>query len=133
MTIGFICGAWDLLHPGHLDLLRQCKKQCDYLKVGLHTDPSVERITKNKPIQTTYERYVQLYSCEYVDEVIPYDTERDLENLLKTDSINIRFNGADHKYSSSLKNKICEEHGIKLIYIPRDHDWSSTELRSRLK
>lgn len=132
IVIGFTCGAFDLLHPGHLHLLSRCSQECDRLVVGLHTDPSIERSEKNKPIQTSMERYYQLTSLRYVDEVIPYDTEQDLVNLLATLNIHKRFLGSEYGYTQITGESICHERGIELIFIPRLHSWSSSELRERL-
>lgn len=130
--VGFTCGAFDLLHPGHLYLLSRCADECDKLIVGLHTDPSIERPTKNRPVQTTLERYYQLMSLRFVDEVIPYDTEQDLINFLATKSIHKRFLGSDYSFSQITGEAICHERGIELVFIPRLHSWSSSELRERL-
>ena len=91
--IGFTCGAFDLLHAGHIVMLEEAKSNCDYLIVGLQTDPSIDREEKNKPVQTVYERYVQLNAVKYVDEIIPYDTEQSLLDLLHSQNIDIRFVG----------------------------------------
>ena len=78
MRIGFTCGCFDLLHAGHIVMLREAKKNCDYLIVGLQTDPSIDRQDKNKPVQSVFERYIQLRAVKYIDEIIPYDTEQSL-------------------------------------------------------
>ena len=82
MKVGFTCSSFDLLHSGHTLMLEESKSQCDYLIVGLQTDPTIDRPTKNKPVQTVVERYLQLRACKYVDEIIPYATEQDLEDIL---------------------------------------------------
>jgi glycerol-3-phosphate cytidylyltransferase len=133
MIIGFTCGAFDLLHPGHIAMLATCKKQCDYLVVGLHSDPTIDRPTKNKPMQTTFERWMQLNACKFVDEIIPYDTERDLVNMMTTLKINKRFVGMDHKLDKITGQSICDRRGINIVYTERLHDYSSSELRGRLK
>ena len=102
-VIGFTCGSFDLCHPGHLIMLEQCKKLCSYLIVGLHTDPSIERVNKNKPIQSIFERFIQLKTCKYVDEIIPYDTEKDLCNILSIYDINKRF--LSEEYINTYNNK----------------------------
>lgn len=132
MNIGFICGAFDLLHPGHILHIQTVRKQCDYLKVGLHTNPQLERPEKHAPIQTVFERLVQLRAVQGVDEIIPYDTERDLCNILATEDIQTRFLGSEYRYACITGVAICAQRGIKIIYIPRLHDFSSTELRKRL-
>ena len=133
MKIGFTCGAFDLLHPGHITMLEVCKENCDYLIVGLHTDPTIDRPTKNKPIQTTYERYVQLSSLRFVDHIIPYDTEEDLVNLLAVEDIDVRFIGKDHEHDEITGKRICDEKNIEIVFIDRMHFWSSSSLRQRLK
>lgn len=134
MIIGFTCGAFDLLHPGHVSMLKDCKNKCDYLIVGLHTDPTIDRPKKkNKPIQTMYERWMQLNACKYVDEIVPYDTERDLENMMGTLDIHIRFVGSDHVMDNITGQEFCDRQGINIEYTRRLHDYSSSELRGRLK
>lgn len=132
LKIGFTCGAFDLFHAGHITMLADCKSKCEYLIVGLHTDPSIERPKKNKPIQSVFERYIQLTGCRYVDQVIPYDTENDLRNLLATTNINIRFIGADHLRDNITAEDICKLRNIEISFNERYHDFSSTELRKRL-
>lgn len=131
--IGFTCGAFDLFHAGHNVLLRDCKLHCDKLLVGLHTDPTIDRPKKNKPIQTIYERYVQLKNCKWVDDVIPYDTEADLLNLIATTPINIRFLGEDYLGANVTGRELCEQLGVKTIYLKRRHNFSSSELRERIE
>jgi len=131
--VGFTCGAFDLLHPGHIAMLNDCKRYCDHLIVGLHTDPSIDRPTKNKPIQSVYERYVQLKGCKHVDEIIPYDTEEDLQNLLSIESIDVRFVGSEYKGTYITGQKICDMRKIAVVYNTRLHNYSSTNLRDRLK
>lgn len=132
MIKGFTCGAFDLLHPGHLYMLRECKEHCDYLIVGLHTNPHLERKEKNVPIQSTYERFVQLRECIHVDQIIPYDYERDLVNILSTEDINIRFVSEEYKNTNITGWKICDKRNIKIFYNSRLHDFSSSELRKRI-
>jgi glycerol-3-phosphate cytidylyltransferase len=132
MVIGFTCGAFDLLHAGHNIFLRDAKKHCDHLIVGLHTDPTIDRPKKNKPIQTIYERYVQLKNCSWVDDIIPYDTEADLLNLLATNTINVRFLGSDYVDKTFTGSELCEALNIKINYLLRYHTFSSSELRSRI-
>ena len=94
---GFTCGCFDLLHAGHVVMLKEARESCDHLIVGLQTDPSIDRQEKNTPIQSVYERYIQLSSIEYVDTVIPYDTEQSLIDLLESQNIDVRFVGEDYK------------------------------------
>ena len=131
--IGFTCGAFDLFHAGHNIMLRDCKLQCDKLVVGLHTDPTIDRPNKNKPVQTVYERFVQLQNCKWVDEIIPYDTENDLQNLLATVIINRRFLGEDYLGKPVTGYTLCEKLNIKTIYLKRNHNFSSSELRERIE
>jgi len=128
MKKGFVCGAWDLLHTGHILLLQECRNYCDYLLVGLHVDPSIERADKNKPIQSIYERLMQLEACDYVDEVIVYETERELETILRNSHIDVRFLGSDYDGSQP----ITAEDAVQTKVIDRNHPYSSTELRKRI-
>lgn len=129
MKTGFICGAFDLLHPGHLFTFKECKKYCDKLVVGLHVNPQSERPEKNKPIETVYERYCRLMSCKYVDEVIPYEDNRDLINLLHTAGLDVRFLGDDYKLK---EYEIIGKDILPITYISRGHNWSSSNLRKRI-
>ena len=132
MKIGFTCSTFDLLHAGHVMMLREAKTVCDYLIVGLQTDPSIDRIEKNKPAQTLVERYVQLKAIEYVDEIIPYQTEQDLEDILNMFPINVRILGEEYKNGKFTGRAICAKRGIELYYNKRDHRFSSTDLRDRV-
>lgn len=129
--IGFTCSTFDLLHAGHILMLSEAKSVCDYLIVGLQGDPSVDRPHKNKPIQSIVERYVQLRAVRFVDEIIVYNTEQDLEDLLRILPINIRIIGEEYQNSDFTGKKYCEETGIKLYYNKRNHRFSSSELRKR--
>lgn len=133
MIVGFTCSAFDLFHAGHVAMLAECKQHCDYLIVGLQTDPSLYRQEKNKPLQSMYERYTQLRGCIYVDQIIPYDSEQDLENLLAIEPINIRFVGEEYKDTKITGELICIARNIKIHYNTRLHSYSSSELRRRLK
>lgn len=133
MKIGFTCGAFDLLHAGHIMMLRECASQCEYLVVGLHTDPSVERSYKNKPIQSAYERQLQLEGCKFVDKVIMYDTEKDLIDILSNEDINVRFVGEEYKDTEITGQKICQDRNIEIVYNTRRHNFSSSELIQRIK
>ncbi len=126
--IGFTCGAFDLLHAGHIVMLQESKSNCDYLIVGLQTDPTIDRNEKNKPIQSVYERFVQLNAVKYVDEIIPYDTEQSLMDLLQSQKIDIRFVGEEYRES-----KLTGRDLIKLHYTSRRHSFSSTNLRKVIK
>lgn len=129
--VGFTAGAMDLLHAGHLLMLRECKGQCDFLVVGLHTDPTLDRPEKNKPVETVAERMIRLQGCKYVDKIYTYDTEEDLLNLLKELRPDVRFMGADWKDVPNYTREKTPD--IKVIYNSRNHDFSSSNLRIRIK
>lgn len=128
MITGFTCSAFDLLHPGHVLMLEEAKSQCDYLIVGLHTNPQIDRPEKNKPVQTTYERWLQLKACKYVDEVLPYDTEEDLLNMLKILEPDVRVLGKEYIAKGFTGKGLA----IKLYFNKREHEYSSSSLRKRL-
>ena len=132
MKVGFTCSTFDLLHAGHVMMLREAKTVCDYLIVGLQTDPSIDRPEKNAPVQTLVERYIQLASIEYVDEIIPYQNEQDLEDILNMYPINIRILGEEYKNGKFTGRAICAKRGIELYYNKRDHRFSSSDLRKRV-
>lgn len=131
--IGFTASAFDLLHPGHVLMLQECKDVCDYLIVGLHVDPSRERSLKNKPTQSVTERFIQLQGCKYVDEIIPYETETDLHNLLKTLPIKVRILGEEKATTDFSGKSICASLGIHIYFNRRLHNYSSSALRERIK
>lgn len=132
MKIGFTCSAFDLLHSGHIQMLREAKSQCDYLICGLQVDPSLDRPTKNKPAQTIVERYTQLAAVRYVDEIVPYVTENDLEDILAAYPIDIRILGDEYKDKDFTGRDICKKRGIELYFNKRDHRFSTSELRKRI-
>ena len=130
--IGFSCSTFDLLHAGHILMLNEAKQQCDYLIVGLQTNPAIDRPdTKNKPVQSIVERYVQLNAVKFVDEIIVYETERDLEDLLMFLPLNVRFIGEEYHGKDFTGKQICVDRNIDIIYNSRTHRFSSTELRQR--
>lgn len=132
MKVGFNCSTFDLFHAGHVSMLKEEKRFCDWLIVGLQVDPTIDRPdTKNKPVQSIYERYVQLQACKYVDEILVYATEYDLLQLLKTQTIHIRFLGEEYKNRDYTGKQWCIDNGIEIWYHKRSHDYSSTELRRR--
>ena len=128
MTVGIVAGTFDLVHPGHIALLRDCKERCDVLIAALHVDPSIERSHKNKPIMTVFERWSVLNAIEYVSTIIPYETERDLINMYASIRPDFIFVGSDHT-----DDNVTGSHLAKVVFIDRLHGWSSSELRSRLK
>jgi glycerol-3-phosphate cytidylyltransferase len=133
LVVGFTCSTFDLLHAGHVAMLAECKQHCDYLIVGLQVDPSKDRPEKNKPVQSVYERYTQLRGCAYVDQIIPYETEADLQNLLAIEDIHVRFVGQEYIGTALTGEDICERREIRIHYNNRMHNYSSSELRRRLK
>lgn len=133
MKIGFTCSTFDLLHAGHVQMLREAKEHCDYLICGLQVDPSKDRESKNSPVQTLVERYTQLNAVQYVDEIIPYETERDLEDILEMYHIDVRILGEEYKDQTFTGRAICAKRGIELHYNKRDHRFSSSDLRERVK
>jgi glycerol-3-phosphate cytidylyltransferase len=132
MKIGFTCSTFDLLHAGHIQMLRDAKEQCDYLICGLQIDPSIDRPEKNSPIQTVVERHVQLSAVKYVDEIIPYQTEKDLEDILNMVHIDVRILGEEYKNGKFTGRAICAKRGIELFFNKREHRFSSTDLRKRV-
>lgn len=126
--VGFTCGAFDLLHAGHIVMLKETKRWCDYLIVGLQTDPTIDRKHKNRPIQSVYERFVQLKAVKYIDEIIPYDTENSLVDLLQSQDIDIRFVGDDYREKEFTGHDLP----IELRYTNRRHSFSSSSLRERI-
>jgi len=131
-TIGFTASTFDLLHAGHISMLREAKTQCDYLICGLQVDPSIDRPTKNKPVQTLVERHVQLSAVSYVDEIVPYVTEEDLVDILSMYDINVRILGDEYKDKDFTGKDVCQARGIDLYFNKRDHRFSSSGLRKRI-
>ena len=132
-VIGFTCGTFDLFHAGHVSMLNECKRMCDHLVVGIQTDPTIDRPkVKNKPIQSIVEREMLVGGCRWVDSIIIYETEKDLEDILSILPINVRFVGIDHKDGFMTGVEICKKRGIEIVYNRRDHRFSSTELRKRI-
>ena len=130
MKIGFTCSSFDLLHSGHIQMLREAKSQCDYLMVGLQMDPAIDRPKeKNKPIQTIVERYTQLKAVSYVDEIIPYNSEQDLEDILELYTINVRILGEEYRNMKFTGKDICQRKGIELFFNQREHRFSTSNLR----
>ena len=127
--IGFTCSCFDLLHAGHILMLKDAKKQCDYLIVGLQTDPTIDRKkTKDKPIQSLEERKIQLKAVKYVDEIIIYNTEKELNELLIKIKPDIRILGSDYKNKSFTGDGL----ELKIYYHKRNHNFSSSEIRKKI-
>ena len=133
MKVGFTCSTFDLLHAGHVMMLREAKSVCDHLVVGLQVDPTIDRPqSKNNPVQSLVERYVQLKAIEYVDEIIPYQTEQDLEDILQMYPIDVRILGVEYREKEFTGKDICRQRGIDLYFNKRDHRFSTTDLRKRV-
>ena len=126
---GFTCSCFDLFHAGHIMMLKEAKSNCDYLIVGLQTDPTIDRPEKNKPIQSVVERFIQLESCKYVDEVVVYATEKDLLDILYSYPINVRIVGEEYR-DKDFTGKDLQH--IEMYYNQRKHSFSTTELRGRV-
>ena len=132
-TIGIVFSAFDLFHAGHIAMLSEAKNHCDYLIVGLQTDPTIDRPdSKNPPIQSILERQIQVSACRFVDEIVTYQTEKDLEDILLTLPIDVRILGIEYADKDFTGRQICESRGIDLIFNSRDHSFSSSSLRERV-
>ena len=133
MKVGITFSTFDLLHAGHIAMLREAKSQCEYLIVGLQSDPTIDRPdTKNTPIQTMFERYLQLKAVEYIDEIIPYQTEKDVIDILQTLPIDVRILGKEYREKDFTGKEVCNQRGIDLYFNTRDHRFSTTDLRKRV-
>lgn len=130
-TIGITAGSWDLFHAGHVLMMEECKGQCDYLIVMLQTNPRTDRPSKNVPVQSVHERYLQLRACKYIDEIVVYETEHDLYNLLCSIKFNTRFIGSDWRGKKYTGHDI---HGMstKVVFNSRNHGFSTSNLRTRV-
>ena len=133
MKIGITCSSFDLFHAGHVKMLEEAKEHCDFLIVALQTDPTIDRPEKNKPKQSIVERYIQVEACKYVDQIVPYTTEKDLEDIFLSFRLDVRIIGEEYKDKHFTAKDICKDRGIEIIYNNRAHDWSSSELRNRIK
>lgn len=132
MKIGITCSTFDLLHAGHVMMLREAKSQCDYLIAALQIDPSIDRPEKNSPVQSIVERYVQLQAVKYIDEILVYQTEKDLEDIFEMYPINVRILGEEYRDKDFTAREICKRRGIQLYFNKRDHRFSSSDLRKRV-
>ncbi len=128
MKTGFTCSTFDLFHAGHIMMLKEAQEQCDYLLVGLQTDPTIDRKEKNKPVQSVFERFVQLKACRYVDEVVVYATEKELRDILLSYPIDVRILGEEYKDKEFTGYDIPMEY----YFNNRRHSFSTTELRQRV-
>ena len=133
MKVGITFSTFDLFHAGHVKMLEEAKRQCDYLIVGLQLDPSIDRQEKNGPTQSIIERYIQLKGCKHVDEIVPYVYEKDLEDILRSFKLDVRIIGNEYKEKSYTGRDYCEEKGIEIYYNSRDHRFSSSGLRKQVR
>ncbi len=132
MKTGIVASSFDLLHSGHIMMLREAKTKCDHLICALQIDPSIDRDEKNSPIQSIVERYTQLNAVKYVDEIVVYQTEKDLEDILESYPINIRILGEEYKDKDFTGREICKRLGIHIYFNKRNHRFSSSGLRKRV-
>jgi glycerol-3-phosphate cytidylyltransferase len=132
MKVGFTASTFDLLHAGHVAMLREAKSQCDYLICGLQVDPSQDRAEKNSPVQSIVERYTQLSAVKYVDEIIVYCTEDDLLDIINMYPIDVRILGEEYKDKDFTGKDACRKRGVQLYFNKRDHRFSSSDLRHRV-
>jgi glycerol-3-phosphate cytidylyltransferase len=134
LKVGITFSTFDLLHAGHIGMLREAKGNCDYLIVGLQVDPTVDRPdTKNKPVQTLVERYEQLNAIKFIDEIVPYETEQDLMDILELFELDIRFLGEEYREKEFTGKDLCRKRGIELFFNKREHRFSTTDLRKRIQ
>ena len=131
--IGFTCSTFDFLHAGHIVMLEEAKRHCDYLICGLQSDPTLDRASKNAPVQSIVERQIQLSAVKFVDEIVIYNTEKDLEDLLLTLPIDVRILGDEYKQKEFTGKRICYKRKIEIVYNKRAHSFSTTDLRNRTK
>ena len=133
MKVGITFSSFDLFHAGHVKMLEDARQQCDYLICGLQTDPTLDRPEKNKPVQSVVERYIQLKGCKFVDEIVPYATEQDLEDILRSFKIDVRVIGDEYASKQFTGRKYCEQKGVTLFYNKREHRFSSSSLRKEVQ
>ena len=130
--IGITCSTFDLFHAGHVIMLEEAKRQCDYLIAAIQVDPTLDRQTKNKPVQSIIERQIQVSACKHVDEIIVYSTEKELEDIFMALPIDVRILGEEYKDTEYTGKEICLKRGIELYFNKRDHFFSSSDLRQRV-
>jgi len=130
---GILFSSFDLFHAGHVIMLRQAKDYCNYLVVAIQTDPTIDRPdSKNRPVQEMFERYTQVEACKYVDKILVYSTEADLLNLIKTEPFDVRFLGDDYIDKEFTGKDFCLQNDKEIVYLTRQHDYSTTSLRERI-
>ena len=133
LKVGIVFSSFDLFHAGHVAMLAEAKNHCDYLIAALQTDPTIDRPdTKNPPIQSIVERQIQVSTNRNVDEVVVYQTEKDLEDLLLILPVDVRILGVEYKDKEFTGKSICQQRGIEIVYNGRDHSFSSSSLRKRV-
>ena len=131
--IGITFSTFDMLHAGHIAMLSEAKNHCDYLICGLQTDPTIDRPeTKNRPVQSIVERQIQLAACRYVDEVVVYQTEQDLVDLLLILPVDVRILGVEYEGQNFSGREECDKREIEIVFNGRDHSFSSSSLRKRV-
>ena len=131
--IGIVFSAFDMFHAGHIAMLSEARNHCDYLIAGLQTDPTIDRPdTKNRPVQTIVERQIQLAACRYVDEVVVYETEEDLCDLLLILPVDVRILGVEYEHKDFTGKSECYQRDIEIVFNGRDHSFSSSSLRKRV-
>ena len=130
--IGITCSTFDLFHAGHVIMLEEAKRQCDYLIAAIQVDPTIDRKSKNRPVQSIIERQIQVSSCKHVDEIIVYSTEKELEDIFMALPIDVRVLGEEYKDTEYTGKEICMKRGIELHFNKRDHFFSSSDLRQRV-
>lgn len=132
MKTGITFSCFDLFHAGHVKMLEEAKRNCDYLIVGLQIDPTIDRPSKNKPTQSIVERYIQLKACVFIDEIVPYSTEAELLEILQSFKIDVRIIGEDYFEKEFTGKSYCNENNIEIIYNSRKHSFSSSNLKSKI-
>jgi glycerol-3-phosphate cytidylyltransferase len=133
LKVGIVFSSFDLFHAGHVAMLAEAKNHCDYLIAALQTDPTIDRPdTKNPPIQSIVERQIQVSTNRNVDEVVVYQTEKDLEDLLLILPVDVRILGVEYADKEFTGKDICQKRGIEIVYNGRDHSFSSSSLRKRV-
>jgi len=130
--IGITASTFDLFHAGHVIMLEEAKRQCDYLIAAIQTDPTLDRTTKNMPVQSIIERQIQVSACKHVDEIIVYSTEKELEDIFMSLPIDVRIMGEEYKDTEFTGKVICEKRKIEIYFNKRDHYFSSSDLRTRV-
>ena len=132
LKIGIVFSQFDILHAGHIAMLSEAKNHCDYLIAGLQNNAQWDRPDKNAPIQSIVERQISLSAVRFVDEIVVYNTEKDLEDILLTLPVDVRILGVEYKGKDFTGQEICEKRKIELVFNGRDHSFSSSSLRKRV-